>query len=554
MAGSPLGDFWRELRRRKVVRVALVYAVVGWALVEVASVVLPGLLLPDWSERLVLVLVIAGLPVALVLAWAFELSPDGVQRDRGGETAATPPAPAAAATAAVPSARADGRQSIAVLPMANLSGDAENEYFSDGISEEILTLLVRLPNLRVASRTSSFCFKGRNLDVRQIARELDVDWVLEGSVRRAGDRVRIAAQLIDASADAHVWSEIYDREIDDIFALQAEIAERIVASMRLSHGPRITTRTTTENVEAYDYYLRGRQYFHRAGNYYDHAVEMFRKAIDIDPDYALAHAGLADCAGMMAQWIDCSPENLALADSASRRALDLAPDLSEAHAARGFALSLQGDFDGAAAAFERAVRLDPQQYETWYLYGRARFAAGDFEAAAELWQKAHEVQPDEYQAACLRSLAFSALGRSEESLTAAGEAEAVTDAHLQRHPDDLRALGLSAGSLIRMGRAEEALARTDRALRLAPDDLSVLHNASCAYAQAGQTDRALELMHRRLAMGGTVYREWLEHDTDFDGMREDPRFVAILDSLPSRRPAAPGDANDNKAPSTDAGA
>ena len=529
MGARSVGEFWRELRRRKVVRVGLVYLVIGWALVEASSVVMPALLLPDWTERFVLVLIIAGFPIALVLAWAFELSPDGIHRDSGANPEHSS---ATGGKATDPASGTTDRPSIAVLPMANLSDDPENEYFSDGISEEILNLLSKLSNVRVASRTSAFSFKDKGLDLKTIGAELGVDWLLEGSVRRAGDRVRISAQLIDASTDSHVWSEIYDREIGDIFALQAEIAQRIVASMRQSHGPAIKSMATTENVEAYEYYLRGRQYFHQTGHSYDHAERMFRKAIEIDPDYARAHAGLADWAAMVAQWIDHSPRYLTLADSASRRALELAPDLAEAHASRGFALSMQGEYEAAAQCFERAVELDPQLYEAWYLYGRCEFAAGRFEHAAELWTRAHEVQPEEYQSACLTALAYNALGRDEDVMKAARHARIVTEKHLERHPDDVRALGLSAGTLINLGQTEEGLARADRAISLAPNDLSVLHNAACSYAHAGQTERALELMEKRLEMGGTMYREWLENDTDFDSVRDDPRFHAILDRLP----------------------
>ena len=242
MPATGLKTFWSELRRRKVVRVAVVYIIVAWLLIQIAEVIFEPLQLPDWSLTLVIVLAALGFPLALVLAWALELTPEGLQREQPtkGPQALVPAGaiekgPAAEIPAAAPgaAARTDTRRAIAVLPLANMSGDPENEFFSDGITEEILNLLARIPDLRVISRTSSFSFKNTTLDIPAIAERLGVDIVLEGSVRRTGQRVRIVAQLIDAAADAHLWSAGYDRELEDIFAVQSEIARCIVDAMNL---------------------------------------------------------------------------------------------------------------------------------------------------------------------------------------------------------------------------------------------------------------------------------------------------------------------------------
>jgi TolB-like protein/Flp pilus assembly protein TadD len=537
MAETGTAGFWTELKRRKVGRVAVVYAVVAWAVVEIADVLFPALLLPEWSQRLVIALAVLGFPLALVLAWAFELTPGGLKREKSPaeeqrpsaampETTEPPKAPGGDKSAGASQA------SIAVLPMANLSDDPGNEYFSDGISEEILSLLARLPDLRVASRTSSFSLKNKQLDVRSIAEKLNVDVLLEGSVRRVGNQVRIAVQLVDAANDAHLWSEVYDRELEDIFALQTEIATRVVDAMDLGRKVTIRVPETPESIRAYDYYLRGRQLFYAHGESTLQAFEMFEKAIAIDPGFARAYAGIANTATFLAQWKDASKENLDRAEEASRKALELAPDLAEAHVSRAFALSQAGRYDEAAEYFERAIELDPQLYEAWYLYGRARFAQGRLEHAAELWARAHEVQPEEYQSVALRAMAITGLGKEREAQAAAEQAVELIQKALALNPGDLRALTLGAGAMINIGRVDEGLAWADKALDIAPNDIGVVHNAACAYAHAGRVDRALDLLEHRMTLGGTIYRDWLTHDTDFDSVRDHPRFKAILEALP----------------------
>jgi len=530
--------FWQELKRRKVVRVAIGYALVGWVLVQVSADIFPALLLPEWSTRLVVVLTLIGFPIALVLAWAFEVSPGGLRREASSAASGSAPliterfVPRGKDTDSKPLELVDDRRGIVVLPFTNMSENSENEFFSDGVTEEILNLLARQPGLRVVSRTTSFTFKGSSLDIRAIADRLGVQTVLEGSIRRAGNRVRITAQLIDASNDAHVWSNSFDRELNDIFAVQAEIAHCIVDAMDLEPAAFADSEASTRNIEAYDYYLRGRQYFHMTTeSSWKFALRMFNKAIEIDPGFARAYAGLADTHSMMAQWHDRTLQHLEAADQASRKALELAPNLAESHSARGFALSLKGDFSAASGEFQRALELDPQNYDALYLYGRSRLVEGRFREAADLWARAHATQPDEFQSLALMSGALKNFD-SEAATVAARQTIAAVEKRLELNPDDLRALSLGSVALVSAGRVEDGLAMAERSLELAPNELSTLYNGACCFARAGRSERAMELLERRLQMAGTIYREWVEHDSDFDGLRGDPRFTALLDRMP----------------------
>ena len=411
--------------------------------------------------------------------------------------------------------------------MVNMSDDPENEYFSDGLAEEILNLLARIPALRVASRTSSFTYRGRRADVRTIAAELGVDYVLEGSVRRSKNRVRITQQLIDARADTHVWSEIYDRELTDVFAVQAEIARKVVDAFDVDGGA-IVARTDTDDIGAYDYYLRGRHYFYQ----WDRGAialsrEMFRKAIALDPGYARAWAGLADTLTCAVMWQDDSGTLVDEAIDASRHAMELAPQLAESQVARGFTHSLVGEYAEAAACFEEAIRLDPMLFEAWYLYGRSRFAEGDMAESGRLFEEAARVRPDDYQALCLAVQTYEKRGEMEYARKLAARALARCRRHLELHPEDTRALTLGAGALVSLGEAGEGLHWAERALAIDGEDINVLHNVGCVLAEVGEIDRALDIFEKRFALG-KAHKDWLDHDPSFDPIREHPRFKAML--------------------------
>src|SRR5438309_9890698 len=331
-------------------------------------------------------------------------------------------APSSGQTNDTASAHREERPSIAVLPFINMSGDPEQEYFSDGITEDIITDLSKVSSLSVVARNTAFTYKGKTVEVAEVAKHLGVDFVLEGSVRKAGSRVRVTGQLINGRDNRHVWADRYDRDLTDIFAIQDEITHAIVEQLKVKLLPqekKSIAQAPTHNVEAYTYYLRGRDFFNRhSKRYFQLARLMFAKAVELDPLYARAYAGIADCDSFLFLWYG---EDLGI-DSildTSAKALALDDKLAEAHASRGLALSLKYQYEQATAEFEQAIALGPNSYVTHYLYARVSFTQGKIERAAALFERASEIKPDDYQSVCLLIQIYRSLGREEDSKKAA---------------------------------------------------------------------------------------------------------------------------------------
>jgi serine/threonine protein kinase/tetratricopeptide (TPR) repeat protein len=425
--------------------------------------------------------------------------------------------------------------SVAVLPFVNMSSDAENEYFSDGLAEELIAALTKVEGLHVASRTSAFAFKGKNEDVRKIGEQLNVRTVLEGSVRKAGNRLRISAQLVNAADGCNLWSETFNRQLEDVFAIQDEIAQNIVKALRViltEKDKRAMEQTApTADVEAYDYYLRGRQFFRqfrRKG--FEFARQMFARAIAIDPCYARAYAGMADCHSFLYQQWEATEANVTQADACSRKALELGADLAETHVARGFALSLQKRFEEACKEFETAIGLDPTLYEARYFYGRTRLAEGKLEEAARLFEEACRMRPDEYQAASHLTSIYAGLGRKAECQAACRRCLQVVEKHLQLHPDDARALYLGAVVWGQLGERAKALDWAGRALALDPEEPITLYNVACMYSLQGEPEQAMDCLEKAVRFG-FAHKAWIENDADFNAVREHARYKELLKKM-----------------------
>jgi TolB-like protein len=453
-----------ELKRRNVFRVGVAYAIVAWLLVEVAHTAFPTLQLPDWTITLVTVLLIMGFPLALIFAWAFELTPEGIKREKEVDPAHSithltgrkldfaiigllaiaviflvvdnyvleaEPEHVEVTAEQIPAAELVARErSIAVLPFTNLSDDAANEYFSHGISEELLNALTRVTSLRVASRTSSFSFKGSNTAIPEIAAQLNVSHILEGSVRKAANKVRITAQLIDVESDSHLWSDTYDRELDDIFSIQKEIATNIVAELTqtLSAGEAVaaSVKPLTTDMAAYEIYLQGRYLLAlRGSENLEEAARLFEQAVEIDHSFAAAYAALGKTYALLPIYRRVSDSRLFTekSEAAIDRSLQLDPDQTEALIARGFnATHFRWEWDEARAAFEHALRVNPNDAEVHNLYGDYSRIIGDFANAEKFERRAMEL--DLLADVHARDLAIlmMSMGRYDEALVYAQRA------------------------------------------------------------------------------------------------------------------------------------
>ncbi len=425
-------------------------------------------------------------------------------------------------------------KSIAVLPFANTSQDPENEYFTDGMAEEIINALSKIKSLGVASRTSTFAFKGTTEDIREIGKRLEVSAVLEGSVRRMGNKIRVTAQLINVMTGLQLWSERYDRELEDVFAIQDEIAQNIVKALRVvlsEEEKRAIEKVATENVQAYDYYLRGRKFFHQnRRTSLEFARQMFTRAIDVDPNYARAYAGIADCCSILFMYFDARESNLKQADKASQKALHLDPDLAEAHSARGLSYSLSKEYEKAEKEFEVAMSLDPKLYEAPYFYGRACLAQGKWSEAVPLFEKAAALRPEDYHALTFLASAFTGQGRIGEASKASHRAVRVIEKWIDTNPEDARALNIGATIWSNLGETDQALEWAKRSLSIDPEDPQLLYNVACVYAIEGMKDEALQCLEHAIDKG-YGHREWIEHDSDLNSLRSDRRFQALLDRV-----------------------
>ena len=446
-------------------------------------------------------------------------------------TAKVAPGPAAAVETVSP---VEDKPSIAVLPFNNMSGDPEQEFFSDGISEDIITDLSKISGLFVVGRNTSFIYKGKSIQLQQVARELGVKFLLEGSVRKAGDRVRVTGQLIDGATGGHVWADRYDRDLTDIFAIQDEITKTIVDQLKIRLLPeekKAIAQTPTGNVEAYTCYLKGREYYHYlTKRFLFLARQMFTKATELDPDFARAYAGIANCdARLIGMFGEPIPAEEILAVTAKALALD--PNLAEAHAAHGEALAVISRRDEAKIAFERALQLDPNSFEANFSHGRFCFRTDEQERAVLLFKRALELQPDDAQAPLLLALTLQSLGRVDEANEYGWLGIKRAEEQLRQHPESSRPAQLGACVLAKLGETERGKEWMERALEIDPDDRLALYNAACMWAQIGEPDRAIDFLERWSKVVAVETREWMIHDPDLHPLRDHPRYARMIESM-----------------------
>jgi TolB-like protein/Tfp pilus assembly protein PilF len=575
-------NFFGELKRRNVYKVAVAYAVAGWALAQGIAQVFPVFDIPNWVVRLIVLLIIIGLPIALALAWMFELTPQGIKRT---ETADAMPGTARQKkhtwiyvvviggllsiglfflgryTAATWQAQSSGlpAKSIAVLPFDNLSRDPDNAYFCEGVQDEILTRLAKVADLKVISRTSTQHFKSTPENLPAIAKQLGVMHILEGSVQKASDQVRVNVQLINALTDAHLWADTYDRKLTDIFAVESEIAKTIAETLqaRLSGSEKSSiAKTPTTNSEAYELYLKGRFFWNkRTGADLEKAIEYFKQAVAKDPNYALAYVGLADSYMLLSSYGNVSPrESLPPAKGALKKALELDDSLAEAHASFGLLATLDLDLDRSISELKRAIELKPN-YATahhWLALGYATL--GQFDRAIAEAKRAIEVDPlsliinadcgwvyfnahryDEAEAQARKVLEMdSRFFLAHYYLGAALQFEGHVAQSIPEYQKafelngDLYSLAMLGQAYARSGQKEEARKVLARLNQEAKSHYVAPYAFALVQIGLGEKDRAIEELEHAYENGETNYLFIIKVDPLLDDLRGHPRFEALV--------------------------
>src|SRR5277367_1423320 len=421
------------------------------------------------------------------------------------------------------------QKSVAVLYFENQSGAKEDEYFRDGITEDIVTEISKIAQLQIFPRSEMLAFRDKPITAQQVGQQLGAAYVLEGSIRRAGSRVRITAQLVEASTRHSVWAERFDRQLEDVFAIQEEIARSIAQALRITLTPqeeKIIARKPTENPQAYDFYLRGRSYTHREN--IDYALQMFEQAIKIDPNFALAHGGIAHMCGLIFELRDQSAKWIERGLAACDRATALAPDLPEILVARSRMCYAQKKYEEAALLAWRAIERKPDCDGSWNILGRAYFASGRFAEAADLAERALEASGDDYNTYIPYHQAYERLGRKKDAEAVRLRMCKVLRQQLELVPEDVRARILLASNLANSKQdSDESIRQLQTAVALRPGDPNILYNAACTYGILGRKTESLESLKKAVAAGyGSL--NWAAKDSDLACLHDVQEFRKLV--------------------------
>jgi TolB-like protein/tetratricopeptide (TPR) repeat protein len=575
-------NFFAELKRRNVYKIAIAYAVVAWLLMQIATQVFPFLDIPNWAIRLVIMLLALGFPIALIIAWAFEATPEGIKRTEAADAAGQRSCRGAwvyvvligavlsialfflgryAASRKQTGLTEVPAKSIAVLPFVNMSADKNDEYLSDGISEELITALSKITGLQVKARTSSFAFKGKNEDIQKIGELLHVSHLVEGSVAKAGNRLRISAQLIQASDGNHLWSDTYDREMQDIFAVRSDVAQQVVQALQVKLGVEATralAQKPTENLKAFQYYMQGRSYINRRTREdLLEAVRYCEKALEEDRNYTLAYAGLADAYGILGVYGYIAPiEGRRKGQEAARKALALDENLAEAHVALGLAFVQFAPFNFPLGDHElrRAIELSPSLAIAHQDLGLSLVRQGRLNESLAEYLKARELDPLSSIIARLVALPYYLKRDYARALELLWQANELGPAFTTTW---------EIGIYIQNKLFDETLAELEKAKRERKNDSILIYNTGMVYAAQGKRAEALQVIKELEEMSGASLSQapwiakiyaalnekemaltWLERglatgaigafykdEPVWDPIRRDPRFKALVEKM-----------------------
>jgi TolB-like protein/Tfp pilus assembly protein PilF len=583
-------NFFAELKRRNVYKVAVAYAVVAWLLIQAASILLPTFEAPPWTMKVLVLVIILGFPAALIFSWAFEITPEGIKleseiapnesikRTTGRKIVAVTVVLAVVAVGlfvfqfirarSMSSVSTVGsaitNKSIAVLPFDNLSRDPDNAFFVEGVQDEILTRLAKVGELKVIARTSTQRFKSAPDDLREIAKQLGVMNILEGSVQKVNDQVRVNVQLINALTNAHLWAEIYDRKLTDIFAVESDIAKTIADTLqaRLTGSEKVAITTKpTENPEAHELYLKGRYFWNRrTAENLKKAADYFQQAIDKDPKYALAYAGLADCHVLLPAYpgLGNTPrDELPKALEAARKAVELDDTLAEAHTSLARALASNLQLPAATSEFNRAIELNPNYATAHQWFGECLQSQGQLEKALAELKRAQELDPLSLVISSLYGFALDTVGKSDEAIAQLrktieidptfGNAhgllgivlehngqlkEAITEYEKNNSlHEDAISLAQLAGAYFLVGRKEEAQQLWNKLKALSDRQYVPAYSMARAQSSFGNKDEAIRLLEKSYEDHAPFDSEdlgWILVDHRLDSFRSDPRFKNLI--------------------------
>jgi TolB-like protein/Flp pilus assembly protein TadD len=586
-----MSNFFSELKRRNVYKVAVAYIVVAWLLIQAASIFFPTFDAPPWVMKLFIIVIIFGFPVALIFSWAFEITPEGIKleseiepsksiaRRTGRKIVAVTIALAVVAaglfvfqfirtrntvTPRQSEAATLTNKSIAVLPFDNLSRDPENAFFVEGVQDEILTRLAKVGELKVIARTSTQRFKSTPDDLRDVGKQLGVTNILEGSVQRVNDQVRVNVQLINALTNAHLWAEIYDRKLTDIFAVESEIARTIADTLqaKLTGSEKIAITTKpTENPEAHELYLKGRYFWNRrTAENLKKAADYFQQAIDKDPKYTLAYAGLADCHVLLPAYpgLGNTPrDELPKALEAARKAVELDDTLAEAHTSLARALASNLQLAAATSEFKRAIELNPNYATAHQWFGECLQSQGQLEQALAELKRAQEVDPLSLVISSLYGFAFDTVGKSNEAIAQLRktieidsnfgnshgllgivlehngrlrEAIAEYEKNNSLHEDAI-SLSQLAGAYFLAGKKAEAQQLWDKLKTLSDRQYVPAYSMAVAQSSFGNKEEAIRLLEKSYQDHAPFDSQdlgWILVDHRLDSLREDPRFKRLV--------------------------
>jgi TolB-like protein/Tfp pilus assembly protein PilF len=590
VSGKP--SFFSELKRRNVYKVAVAYAVVAWLLIQAASIFLPAFNAPSWSMQIIILILLVGFPIALVFSWAFEITPEGIVRESDVEPgqsithhtgrkivaltivlaviaaglfvfqvirARSPSITASASRTAAPISN----KSIAVLPFDNLSRDPDNAYFVEGIQDEILTRLAKIADLKVIARSSTLRFRDKG-DLPQIAQQLGVAHLLEGSVQKVNDQVRINVQLIKAANEAHLWAEVYDRKLTDIFAVESEIAKTIADTLKAKltgSEQHVIAARPTENTEAHQLYLKGRFFWNkRTGNDLKKSIDYFQQAIAIDPSYALAYAGLADAYVFLPGYTAGAPQDYyPRAMATAKKALELDDTLAEAHTTLALAIWYYGfDFSQANREFQRAIQLNPNYAIAHQQYGNNTLSAlGRFDESIAEGKRAVELDPLSLVINCDLGVNYHFARRYDEAVAQLRKTLELDRGYYYAHVnlgqalmakkafdeaigeyqkaralnDDPFVLGLLGHAYASSGNKTEALKILEQLKELSKQRYVSMYSFALVYLGLGDKEEALRWLERCYQDRAGADIGWIRVDAILDPLRGDPRFEALAEKI-----------------------